>query len=66
MALASVYLAMLFTNWGAPVIDSMTWDVYSPSATSKWIKLVCAWLAALLYIWTLIVQRIFPDRQFSR
>ena len=64
MCIASIYLAMLITNWNS----------YSPTTTTTelrasnfgfWVRVVMSWLTALLYIWTLLAPRVFPDRDFT-
>lgn len=62
MVLGSVYISVLLTNWGAPVINSKKWDAYLPSDTSMWVKLICSYVSTGLYIWSLVASRIFPDR----
>ena len=59
MVLASIYLTVMMTNWGTPIMDSRKLSEYMPSDTSKWIKISCAYVASALYIWTLVAPRIF-------
>jgi hypothetical protein len=71
MAAGSVYMAMLLTDWGSgsatTVAEGGQAAVLSSGmgSTSMWIKTISEWLALLLYTWTLIAPRCFPDRDFS-
>jgi len=62
---ASCYLAMLLTNWGAPVIDGDEFPTFKEGNRSMWIKLATAWVTMGLYVWTLVAPTICPDRDFS-
>jgi len=64
MTVASVYISMLLTNWGPPNINDTRLNKFEPSNTSFWLQVVASWLAVLVYIWTLVAQKIFPDREF--
>jgi serine incorporator 1 len=66
MTFASVYLAMLVTNWGFEPNSSTVAKDTAFASESKWIKIVSQWLAFLLFIYTLLAPKIFPDRDFSR
>lgn len=59
-ALASMYIAMLMTGWG----EGFQKDVVDVGWTSVWMKIASQWLAAGLYIWTLIAPAIVEDRDF--
>lgn len=70
MMTASMYMAMLLTNWGA--IEDAGADSTEPSLannavgdTSKWVKIVSQWLTFALYIWTLVAPRCCPGREFE-
>jgi len=65
MIFASFYLAMILTNWGQPVIDGETFLQFQASNLSMWIKLGASWATLVLYNWTLIAPKIFPNREFS-
>ena len=59
-ALASMYMAMLFTGWGAAAeIERGRVDV---GWASVWVKAGAQWAVALLYAWTLVAPAVFPDR----
>ncbi|KAM3136549.1 hypothetical protein pb186bvf_011352 [Paramecium bursaria] len=62
MIIISMYLAMMITNWGAPNITAQTKDAYQPSNISYVIKIIMCWSSGLVYIWTLVAPRLFPDR----
>jgi serine incorporator 1/3 len=61
-ALASMYIAMLLTGWGAVEQERDRVDV---GWTSVWVKTAAEWVAAGLYSWTLVAPALFPDRDFG-
>ncbi|KAG1672210.1 hypothetical protein FOA52_002911 [Chlamydomonas sp. UWO 241] len=61
-ALASMYMAMLMTGWGAVEQDKERIDV---GWASVWVKISAQWLTGLLYVWTLMAPALFPDREFA-
>jgi hypothetical protein len=61
-ALASMYIAMLMTGWGAVEQERDRLDV---GWTSVWVKTAAEWVTGLLYSWTLIAPAMFPDRDFG-
>uniref|UniRef100_A0A383VJK9 Serine incorporator n=1 Tax=Tetradesmus obliquus TaxID=3088 RepID=A0A383VJK9_TETOB len=61
-ALASMYIAMLMTGWGAVEQERDRLDV---GWTSVWVKTGAEWVTGLLYSWTLIAPAMFPDRDFG-
>lgn len=63
MAFASMYMAMILTNWGNDMGASM--NNSEASLHSFWIKIVAVWLSYAVYIWTLIAPLVFPDRDFN-
>ena len=66
MCLASIYIAMLITNWGSANVDQEDEIIdLSPSNPGFWIRLVISWAATLLYIWTMIAPRVCPSRDFN-
>jgi hypothetical protein len=70
--LASMYLAMLLTNWNTITIipgqnesDDGMLAVIGKSWAAVWVKVVSSWLVMGLYAWTLLGPMIFPDREWS-
>ncbi len=61
--LVSGYYAMVLTNWGT-VQSGHAIDQKRTGETSMWIQAAGEWIAILLYIWSLIAPRLFPDREF--
>lgn len=61
-ALASMYIAMLMTGWGAVEQEKDRLDV---GWTSVWVKTAAEWVTALLYTWTLIAPALLPDRDWA-
>lgn len=63
MAAASMYLAMLITNWGVETSSSS--QAYDLGDVSVYVKMVSQWVTLLLYFWTLVAPYLFPDRDFG-
>ncbi|OWZ24816.1 hypothetical protein PHMEG_00090 [Phytophthora megakarya] len=57
MCLAGLYMAMVLTDWDSA--DGSSNDV------SMWVKIVAQWVTILLFSWTLVAPKLFPDRDFS-
>lgn len=64
MLVTSVYISMLITNWGSPRVDADSSNAYQPTKLSFWVKISLSWVTALLYTWTLIAPKLFPQRSF--
>ena len=62
LALASMYIAMLMTGWGAADQEK---DVMDVGWASVWVKFGALWFTAALYTWSLVAPWVFPDRDFS-
>ena len=56
MTLASCYIAMLLTSWGAGSTISTT------GKTSMYVNIVCQYATAVLFWWTLCAPMICPSR----
>lgn len=74
VAAASMYMAMLLTNWGSNqeaaatsnnASQSNVSDAYDLSNQSMWIKIVSQWITILLFVWSLIAPKILTNRDFS-
>jgi hypothetical protein len=65
MTICAVYISMMLTNWGSPNIRDTKLNKYLPSNTSLWIQIIASWIGYLFYVWTIVAQRIFPDRNFG-
>lgn len=79
MAAGALYMAMLLTNWGTGSVQDETGTSPSSSGSGStvvvhssstglaqmWVKIVSQWVAIVIYVWTLIAPRCFPDRDFS-
>ena len=66
MAVTSMYLCMLLTNWGNR--ESVDDQGHADDTTSKenlWVKVVTQWVVAGLYTWSLIAPLVLRDRDFS-
>ena len=69
MLLASIYLAMLLTNWGTPSASKD--DVISTASFFKgdgnasfWMQYSAQWASGLIYIISLVAPLLCPDREF--
>jgi len=69
MALISCWVAMTLTGWGTliSVDEEGTSNAANPTVGRVNMAMigVSQWSAILLYVWTLLAPRIFPDRDFS-
>mmetsp|Transcript_10128 Transcript_10128/g.18617 ORF Transcript_10128/g.18617 Transcript_10128/m.18617 type:complete len:464 (+) Transcript_10128:223-1614(+) len=64
MVLASMYLAMIATNWGAES-GAHGNDNGQIGLASAWVKILSQWMVVLLYIWTLVAPRVLAGREFD-
>jgi hypothetical protein len=62
MTIASIYVAVLITNWNSANVIT---DSLGPSGFSFWVRVAIAWTTALIYIWTIIAPKIIPERDFN-
>ena len=74
MTTASIYMAMLLTDWGTKDLTENNHNQtgyhnininITGGRTGMWVKIVSEWLTMILYSWTLIASRCFPDRHFN-
>lgn len=63
--IASMYVAMLLTNWDSGVgIDDDA--VYiGKSWKAGWVKIITSWIAYVMYNWTMVAPVLFPDRNWA-
>ncbi|KAF5342041.1 hypothetical protein D9611_001784 [Ephemerocybe angulata] len=65
-AIASMYVAMLLTDWN--VVQKVSHpgeddSVYiGRSEVAMWMRIVSSWVCMVLYIWSLVAPALFPDR----
>ncbi len=64
LMVASIYMAMLLTDWGTQTDTDDNVNI-TGGKTSMWVKISSQWITMMLYSWTLVVKRCFPDRDFS-
>jgi len=64
--LGAMYVFMLITDWQT-VSGISEGDDYKVDHgfVAVWVKVATSWLAALLYLWSLVAPCLFPDRDFS-
>eukprot|EP00656_Telonema_subtile_P033393 TRINITY_DN3699_c0_g1_i3.p1 TRINITY_DN3699_c0_g1~~TRINITY_DN3699_c0_g1_i3.p1 ORF type:complete len:186 (-),score=33.84 TRINITY_DN3699_c0_g1_i3:141-698(-) len=65
MMLASMYMTMVLCSWEIDSPDTTTLQNFGINKWSMVVKLVSQWVAVVLYIWTLVAPRLFPDRNFT-
>jgi len=63
-ALATLYVMMTLTNWYNPE-TSGDLSNYSSNPAAMWVKIISSWLAAAIYLWTLIAPAVLSDRDFG-
>ena len=56
------HYSMIMTNWGKPVINSDTSDVFAATASSFWIKIAMQWLSFVIYFTSQAMYLCCPDR----
>jgi hypothetical protein len=61
-ALASMYMAMLYTNWS--VSGNTEKFELDQGWVSFWVKMGSKWFCELLYVWTVVAPAIFRNREF--
>jgi hypothetical protein len=64
LALVTCWFSMALTGWGSIQADG---NVANPQVgkVNMWIIIASQWVALVLYAWTLVAPRLFPDRDFS-
>ena len=66
MAVTSMYLCMLLTNWGnRQSVDDAGHADETTSKENLWVKVVTQWAVAGVYIWSLVAPLVLRDRDFS-
>jgi hypothetical protein len=62
--LVSAYYGMVLTNW-ATIQSNFNIDNPKSGRAAMWIQAAGQWIALVMYMWTLIAPKLFPDRDFS-
>lgn len=62
-AVASMYVAMLLTNWDTVTKTEGNVSI-GQSWQATWVKVVTSWLTICLYIWSLVAPMILTDREW--
>ncbi len=65
MMTASIYYAMVLTNWGNPSVNNQTNDFYGVSWLSFWVKIASQWAAILLFLLSLLLP-LCMQREYHR
>jgi len=58
------YWCMVLTDWGN-VDRSASGASPTNGKIAMWMNITASWICTLLYGWTLVAPRVFPDRDFS-
>lgn len=63
-AIASMYVAMLLTNWNnvTTINSDEKLIVIGQTYIAVWVKVISSWICIILYSWTLIGPVLLPDR----
>lgn len=64
LAVISCFYAMALTGWGS-IESGGTPANPDVGNISMWMIIASQWVVLVLYLWTLIAPRLFPDRDFS-
>ena len=64
LACVTCWMAMTLTNWGAIAVEG---NAANPQVgrIGMWMVVTAQWIALVLYLWTLVAPRLFPNREFS-
>ncbi|CAM9208609.1 unnamed protein product [Chrysoparadoxa australica] len=63
LVLICMYFGMSLTNWGVHTEEDGTNPKHG--AAAMWLTVSGQWVCLLLYGWTVVAPRLFPDRDFS-
>jgi hypothetical protein len=64
LAALCCWYSMALTSWGSILSNGSVANPQSGNF-SMWMVICSQWLICLLYLWTLIAPKVFPDRDFS-
>lgn len=64
LALLTCWFAMSLTSWGS-IMDGGNLANPQVGRVSMWMVISSQWLMIVLYTWTLVAPKLFPDRDFS-
>ena len=64
LGILSCWVAMALTSWGGIQTGG---NVANPDvgSVSMWMIITSQWIVLLLYLWSLVAPRLFPDRDFA-
>jgi serine incorporator 1/3 len=65
LVVVSCWCAMTLTQWGVVEANDGTIAHRNVGHISMWVIIGSQWFVMILYLWTLIAPRLFPDRDFS-
>jgi len=62
-ACGAMYMAMLFTGWN--LSSTTIVGQFDIGPMSMWMKIVSSWIAALMYIWSMVGPKLLPNREWA-
>jgi len=62
-ACAACYYAMLLTDWG-DLTHHQDKDTINVGWASVWVKVICEWVTAGIFLWTLVAPSVVQGREF--
>ena len=62
MLIASIYYAMLFTNWGNMTIESENENLFGDSKAPMWVKICSQWITITLFTISISLKICCPNR----
>lgn len=65
MIISTFFIAMLFTNWGAPNLNQPILYSYYPNIINYWVQIISSWTLIGLYLWSLVAPHILKNREFD-
>jgi len=62
-ACGAMYMGMLFTGWNlSSAVSTGQFDI---GPVDMWMKIASSWVAALLYIWSMVGPSLMPNREWN-
>jgi len=67
MMVSAMYMAMLCTNWGKTEVfnNGGRANFFEPNMTSYWLKIIAQWVTMSMYLLSLLMPILFPDREYN-
>lgn len=62
-ACGATYMGMLFTGWN--LTGTISQGQFDIGPISMWIKIASGWITVILYIWSMVAPKLFPNREWN-